>query len=92
MTFRDTWEPEIEAGAEAIDDLLTMLGVDPKERSENDHRTTAEILAEAVLKGATAANLPQIRHDESGLIYYDTPVDPEKVRAEFKHVPGGRHA
>ena len=38
-----------------IEDLLTMLNVDPDERGGaegGDHRTTAELIAEAVLHGA----------------------------------------
>jgi hypothetical protein len=44
----------LKAGAEAIHDLLTMLGVDPDEVSNPaiDLRTIAETLAHAVLKAA----------------------------------------
>jgi len=37
-------------GAEAISDLLTMLGVDPDERQDHGGPTTAETLAAAVLR------------------------------------------
>ena len=39
----------VERGAEAISDLLTMLGVTPDERPEHGGPTTAEVLAAAVL-------------------------------------------
>jgi len=42
-------------GAAAISDLLTMLGVDPDERDEHGGPTTAETLAEAVLRAAGVA-------------------------------------
>lgn len=42
-------------GAEAISDLLTMLGVDPDERPEHGGPTTAETLALAVLRVLLAA-------------------------------------
>lgn len=41
-------------GAEAISDLLTMLGVDPDERQEHGGPTTAETLAAAVLRAVSS--------------------------------------
>lgn len=49
-------EPVVRAAAEAMDDLLQMLGVDPKEtpngEAGNDYRTVAEVLAGAAVRGA----------------------------------------
>jgi hypothetical protein len=42
----------VDAGAEALDDLLTMLGVDPSERPEHGGPSTAEVLAAAVARAA----------------------------------------
>jgi len=44
-------EEMIEQGAAAIDDLLTMLGVERGEWNEPGGPTTAEVLAAAVLRG-----------------------------------------
>jgi hypothetical protein len=54
----DCADPEspsnVARGAEAISDLLTMLGVDPGERPEHGGPTTAETLAAAVLKAVSS--------------------------------------
>lgn len=44
----------VDRGAEAISDLLTMLGVNPDERPEHGGQTTAETLAAAVLRSGQA--------------------------------------
>jgi hypothetical protein len=55
-------------GANAISDLLTMLGVDPDERQEHGGPTTAETLAAAVIRAVNAVDVEKIRHwcDSSG--------------------------
>lgn len=45
----------VHAGADAISDLLTMLGVNPDERPEHGGPSTAETLAAAVLRAAEEA-------------------------------------
>ena len=42
----------VERAAEAMDDSLTMLGVDPGERPDHGGPTTAEVLARAALVAA----------------------------------------
>lgn len=45
-------DDQISKGAEAISDLLTMLGVNPDEQPEHGGPTTAETLAAAVVNAA----------------------------------------
>lgn len=55
-------EGDVKRGAAALDDLLTMLGVDPQEYPEHGGETTAETLARAVLRASrlkpVVASLP----------------------------------
>ena len=65
-------------GAEAIDDLLTMLGIDPKACPERGGQSTAETLAAAVLNATVHLTRPPLTAEEQSTII--------RVRKQLKQI------
>lgn len=58
----------VAVGAEAIDDLLVMLGVDPQACPEHGGQSTAETLAAAVLNATAHLTRPPLTDEEQKTI------------------------
>lgn len=76
---RDIPEEMVEKGAASIDDLLTMLGVEPGEWNEHGGQTTAEVLAAAVLRAALAGRTVVDAPDDGHCAKCGQPF-PENIR------------
>jgi hypothetical protein len=94
-SIRDIPEEMVEKGAASIDDLLTMLGVDPGEWNEHGGPTTAEVLSRTVLSaalaGRTVVDLPEPELDTGTLAAWRPQMEIVEAWADSQAIPLVRH-